>query len=726
MSLKKLASLIIKINANGAQAQAELKTLEKKVNDFGKSMKRVGQNMTKYVTVPLAAIATASVAAANTQLQAEAKLLTALKGREDVQKRLMKQASELQSRSLFGDEAIIEQQAFLAALGLSEEQITRTIEAAAQLSVALGMDLTAAVKNLAKTYSGMTGELGESIPALRNLTKEELQAGKAIEYVYDNYKGFAEAAAETGAGPLVQLKNKIGDLAEKIGTTLLPIIERLIPVIEKIVDFFSNLPSGVQNAITWVGLIVAALGPLISGMGSIASAISSLGPLASKAGSSIASAFGKNGPAFLAVAALLAMLIEHLNAMNRIEQWTEDFEAEQREEMNTYASVAYKDYLSKYTDKEYPFSLEQLKQMRDKEVALAAAMRKYVNSENRTKEEDQLLYKYFFKNLTGAEADADIRASLPQKEASISGWNLAIEHIEQGTIKRELEQVEITVETTIGLIERLKQRISDLEDKKPFATTEEELRKINGELDTLHQELDRLNNLKPAGEIVALEKVATSPINWGDVEMKGDFALEWGPLSQRNFEGWRKAQLERAERMVETVNEMNAILTEALVNFAETSFDMLADLFTGQEIKPLASFLEMIGNLLKQLGKALITYGGLIEAFRKTFSNPWVSIAVGAAAIAAGAAFTALAKRPFAQNTVKLANGGLAYGPTMAVVGDNPGAANDPEVIAPLSKLRNYMGDQKLELTGEIEWEMRGDVLRAVLDRNNVRLATLG
>ena len=726
MSLKKLASLIVKITANGAQAQAELRTLEKKVGDFGKSMKRVGQNMTKYVTLPLAAIATASVAAANTQLQAEAKLLTALKGRKDVQERLMRQASELQSRSLFGDEAIIEQQAFLAALGMSEEQITTTIEAAAQLSTALGMDLTSAVKNLAKTYSGMTGELGESIPALRDLTKEELQAGEAIKYVNDNYKGFAEAAAETGAGPLVQLKNKIGDLAEKVGTTLLPIIERLIPVIEKIVDFFSNLPSGVQNAITWVALIVAALGPLISGLSSIASAISSLGPLASKAGSSIASAFGKNGPAFIAVAALLAMFIEHLNAINRIKQWTKDFEAEQAQEVNAYANSAYKDYIAKYTDKDNPFSLDQLKRMRDKEAALVAAMRKYVNAENRTKEEEQLLYKYFFKNSTSAEAGADIRASLPQKEGSLSGYNLAIQQIEQGTIKRELEEVEITVETTIGLIERLKQRISDLEGKKPFATTEEELRNINGELDTLNAELDRLNNLKPVGEIVAVDKIATSPINWGDVEMKGDFALEWGPLSQRNFEEWRKAQLERAERMVETVNEMNAILTEALVNFAETSFDMLADLFTGQEIKPLASFLEMIGNLLKQLGKALITYGGLIEAFKKTFSNPWVSIAVGAAAIAAGAAFTALAKRPFAQNTVKLANGGLAYGPTMAVVGDNPGAANDPEVIAPLSKLRNYMGGQKLELMGEIEWEMRGDVLRAVLDRNNVRLATLG
>ena len=40
----------------------------------------------------------------------------------------------------------------------------------------------------------------------------------------------------------------------------------------------------------------------------------------------------------------------------------------------------------------------------------------------------------------------------------------------------------------------------------------------------------------------------------------------------------------------------------------------------------------------------------------------------------------------------KLANGGLAYGPTTAIVGDNPGATSDPEVIAPLSKLQNLMG----------------------------------
>ncbi|MBW7475953.1 hypothetical protein K0T92_14500 [Paenibacillus oenotherae] len=54
----------------------------------------------------------------------------------------------------------------------------------------------------------------------------------------------------------------------------------------------------------------------------------------------------------------------------------------------------------------------------------------------------------------------------------------------------------------------------------------------------------------------------------------------------------------------------------------------------------------------------------------------------------------------------KLAKGGLAYGPTLAMVGDNRGAAADPEVIAPLSKLSGIMGNDNSEVVS---------VLRAIL-----------
>lgn len=66
-------------------------------------------------------------------------------------------------------------------------------------------------------------------------------------------------------------------------------------------------------------------------------------------------------------------------------------------------------------------------------------------------------------------------------------------------------------------------------------------------------------------------------------------------------------------------------------------------------------------------------------------------VALAVAAAAGGAAsllFNTLLNKVAAP---KLAKGGLAYAPTLATVGDNPNARIDPEVIAPLSKLRSLL-----------------------------------
>ena len=50
---------------------------------------------------------------------------------------------------------------------------------------------------------------------------------------------------------------------------------------------------------------------------------------------------------------------------------------------------------------------------------------------------------------------------------------------------------------------------------------------------------------------------------------------------------------------------------------------------------------------------------------------------------------------------IPLAKGGLAFGPANAIVGDNPGAGHDPEVIAPLSKLQKMLSmDVDIAVTG--------------------------
>ena len=70
-------------------------------------------------------------------------------------------------------------------------------------------------------------------------------------------------------------------------------------------------------------------------------------------------------------------------------------------------------------------------------------------------------------------------------------------------------------------------------------------------------------------------------------------------------------------------------------------------------------------------------------------------------------------------NIPALAEGGLAYGPTLAMVGDNRGANVDPEIIAPLSKLKDLIGGNAIQVYGRISGD---DIVisnnRATRDRN--------
>ena len=121
---------------------------------------------------------------AGQQEAAEKALETALGGTSQA---LLNQASALQQVSVFGDEAIIQQQAFLGSLKFSEDQIKNIIPVAMDLAAATGMTLESAVRNTAKTFSGLAGELGELVPQLRGLTKEQMMAGDAVKVMGDLY-----------------------------------------------------------------------------------------------------------------------------------------------------------------------------------------------------------------------------------------------------------------------------------------------------------------------------------------------------------------------------------------------------------------------------------------------------------------------------------------------------------------------------------------------------------
>ena len=659
----KLASLIIKIAADGASAEKELRKLERKMSDFSKNLKKIGTDMSKYITAPITAMAGVSVAAANTQLQAEAKLLTALQGRSDVQQRLIAQAAELQSRSTLGDEAIIEQQAYLAALGLSEQQIGATIEAAAQLSAALNMDLGSAVKNLGKTFGGMTGELGESIPALKNLTKEQLQAGDAVKYVNDNYKGFAEAAAALGTGPLTQLKNIIGDIAESFGVILLPTVQKIAAKLKELATAFQNLSPQVQKTIVVVAAVAAAIGPAIVAFSKLLSAVKLVSLALPALGVSLTAA--ATGPIAAITAAVAALAAAWLLAKNRAEAYRALEEsrkrgADQRQQeaydlaMQQYGSLSKSGIERQIAD---------WTEMRDREAAM------YISASGG--------------RMTQKQVDA-----LRVYDGTLKALNniLAARREEENAVKAINDSLKVTEGAVV---------------------------KVKSELSTFNIGGTDLSSLSaaPALNIGALDAQLAESIQ--------------GTTGLAAFRQYWESLKEEGNRAGEIIDIINQTIQAALADLATSFAEGIADIFTGGSFDISDAFVRVLGTALQTMGKALIEFGTSMVAFKKAlnviFAYPWVAIAAGIAAVATGKIFMNLVKTP-----PKLATGGLAYGPTLAVVGDNRGAASDPEVIAPLSKLRNYIGGQQLELVGGVEFELRGDTAVALLNRESVRLKRKG
>nr|DAP09079.1 MAG TPA: tail tape measure [Caudoviricetes sp.] len=95
-------------------------------------------------------------------------------------------------------------------------------------------------------------------------------------------------------------------------------------------------------------------------------------------------------------------------------------------------------------------------------------------------------------------------------------------------------------------------------------------------------------------------------------------------------------------------------------------------------------------------------------------SIPFVGIALGLAAVAAIVA--AMKSIP------KFADGGIVSGPTLAMVGEYAGASGNPEVIAPLDKLRSMLAPSQGYGSGDVNFRIKGRELVGIIEKeNNIR-----
>lgn len=126
-------------------------------------------------------------------------------------------ADQLQRVTVFTDEQVLKSVSLAKSFNISNERAKQLVRAAADLASAFDLDLTTATQLLGRTMDGTAGRLVEMIPQLRMLSKEQLQAGAAVDLVANRFRGAAEAMGSTYSGALIKAANAFDNFQEVIG-----------------------------------------------------------------------------------------------------------------------------------------------------------------------------------------------------------------------------------------------------------------------------------------------------------------------------------------------------------------------------------------------------------------------------------------------------------------------------------------------------------------------------
>mgnify|MGYP006284221975 CR=1 FL=1 len=171
---------------------------------------------------------------------------------------------------------------------------------------------------------------------------------------------------------------------------------------------------------------------------------------------------------------------------------------------------------------------------------------------------------------------------------------------------------------------------------------------------------------------------------------------------QKNF----MQQFEQAEAYFEDAKGGFSVFEKSITAATRSMIE-----FSQQGANSLKEYRNSVLNIVRDVIKAQIAEG-VAGAVKSALSSVPFPFNFAAAALAAGTATTL-----FNMLIPKFAQGALISGPTVGMVGEYPGANSNPEVIAPLSKLKNMIGGG--DFSGEVIFRIGDRELVGVLQRSN-------
>jgi hypothetical protein len=286
-------TLSVKLSLNDKQFQSNLKKATRAMKKFGRNMKQTGKSLTRNLTLPIVAMGTASVIAFDKQAKAIAQVEAGIKSTGQAagftSDELQKMASDLQNKTIFGDEDILQNATaqLLTFTNIAGEQFERTQEAALDLATRLDGDLKSASIQLGKALNDPVANLSalsrsgiQFSTSQKEVIKSLAESGRLAEAqtiildeLNNQYGGAAEAAAQAGLGGFQQLKNELGDLSEEFGKLILENIEPFKKSIRTLIDRLRGLTDEQRKTLIQFAGYASVIGPAIFIVGKLASSI---------------------------------------------------------------------------------------------------------------------------------------------------------------------------------------------------------------------------------------------------------------------------------------------------------------------------------------------------------------------------------------------------------------------------------------------------------------------
>jgi len=685
-----------KLNSDLRSTKANFK---RNFGEIGAMATNMGKNLTMAITAPLAGMAALSLKAFDQQRKAIAQVEAGLQSTGAAvgftSAQLQKMASDLQSKTLFGDEVILKDATaqLLTFTNITGDQFALAQKSALDLATRLDGDLKSASIMLGKALNDPVANLSAMSRAGIQFSEDQKQVIKALAEsgnmaeaqsmilaeLEKQYGGSAEAAAEAGMGPFTQLKNTLGDVSEQFGALINDMIKPLIPKIRALGEGFANLSDRQKKLLIVLGGIAAMAGPVMLLVGAL---VSAAGAMAALNVAMLAN------PIVLATAAVVALGA----AMYAYGEDAKTARDETRDFIGSLRDLNKQQQLNAITDKSISLEQQQLalrEQIQAKKEAIAES--------NRRKEAG-----YY-----GAGRDVPyLTRDLEELEGQLTDVDAAFRDLLIARSEIEFGQGFVVGGTTPGTTGTDKGKDRNQRRK---------------EFEERFNESARLRESEEALNEATFQHIGTTEdMTEAQQGLRDAYGEVGGAIEEISFDEFEEPLFDEDEQ--ERIKEGTRLLEKAAFaaqnigkafNFTsqltEAAFNNIKDKSQG--------FHLVLKQMLEDLLKKAIALAAAFAA---------MSILMGPTAMAKSGigSFKDFMLGGFGLGNIpQMADGGLFSGASLAMVGEGPGTSlSNPEVVAPLDKLQSMIGGGNVTVTGRLDGR---DILisseRANIDRNRIR-----